>query len=257
MQSDPAEIPEIADAPPEKPIRWGLWPTLGFSFLVVIGALFVQIILIIVYLAAEFLGNSDVNIDAIVEQIEADKDYLWICTMATYLVSIMLIFMFVKLRKGITIKNYLSLHRVKLKSIAFWTALVLLYCVATDTLFFLLKIDPGYDWASEEFVGTRYKILLILSINLLAPFTEELFFRGFLFEGFGSSRRGMIAAITIPAFFWSIIHVQYNLDYILVIFGSGILLGIARVRTKSLYTPMAMHFFWNVYATLYVVYWVS
>jgi len=66
------------------------------------------------------------------------------------------------------------------------------------------------------------------------------------------SRIGVVGAIGLTAFFWAILHVQYGVYEIATIFLLGIVLGIMRFKTGSLWSPLLMHAFFNLIATLQV-----
>lgn len=51
---------------------------------------------------------------------------------------------------------------------------------------------------------------------------------------------------------WSLLHTQYDLYEIAMIFAHGIVLGIARIRTDSLWSPLLLHSLGNLIATVEV-----
>jgi membrane protease YdiL (CAAX protease family) len=95
--------------------------------------------------------------------------------------------------------------------------------------------------------------LLWLAFIIVAPLSEELFFRGFLFKGIESSRLGAFGAAIITSLVWAILHIQYDIYSMLVLFAGGLLLALSRVRSKSLYPPIAMHIVQNLVATVEVI----
>lgn len=95
-------------------------------------------------------------------------------------------------------------------------------------------------------------VVMDYSCAVAAPVFEELFFRGFFFRGIQQSRLGNVGAVLITSFFWSIIHVQYDLPLIIWIFLLGILLGIARARSNSTYLTIALHALLNLIATIQI-----
>jgi len=48
-------------------------------------------------------------------------------------------------------------------------------------------------------------------------------------------------------------HVQYDAYAIVQIFLGGILFGVARLRTQSLYPTLAMHSLWNLLGLIEVI----
>lgn len=91
-------------------------------------------------------------------------------------------------------------------------------------------------------------LLRILAIGLFGPVAEELVFRGFLLRVLGRTRIGIYGAILVTAALWSIIHQQYAPVILGLIFIDGIMLGLARHFTKSLYVPIVMHVLGNLFS---------
>lgn len=85
----------------------------------------------------------------------------------------------------------------------------------------------------------------IAAIGLIYPIVEEFFFRG-VFLGVVRRRFGNVAAVLIPAIMFGLIHTQY--DWPVWIIADGILFGVARVTTGSVYVPMLLHILGNSYA---------
>jgi membrane protease YdiL (CAAX protease family) len=94
--------------------------------------------------------------------------------------------------------------------------------------------------------------LLWLALVVAAPLAEEVFFRGFLFQGVRHTRLGASGAVLFTSFAWALVHVQYDSYEISTVFVLGLILGVARLRTNSLYTTIAMHALVNLLATLEV-----
>jgi membrane protease YdiL (CAAX protease family) len=90
-------------------------------------------------------------------------------------------------------------------------------------------------------------ILRVAAVGLLGPIAEELIFRGWFF-GVVQKRAGAVAAILLTAAGWSVLHYAYGLMVVGVILVDGLLLGLARWRTGSVYPPIVMHIVYNLYA---------
>jgi hypothetical protein len=90
-------------------------------------------------------------------------------------------------------------------------------------------------------------ILRVLAVGFLGPIAEELIFRGW-FLGVLLKKTGPAAAILLTAAGWTALHYAYGLAVLGVILVDGLLLGLARWRTKSVYPPILMHILYNLYA---------
>ena len=73
-----------------------------------------------------------------------------------------------------------------------------------------------------------------------------------MFHGIASSRLGTVPAVLITAAAWAAIHVQYDWLGVGSVFLGGILLGIARLKTRSVMLTMLLHSLQNLMATIEV-----
>jgi membrane protease YdiL (CAAX protease family) len=99
-------------------------------------------------------------------------------------------------------------------------------------------------WNQAPFVASA---LRVLAVCLLGPLVEELLFRGILFSWF-KDRVSAGLTIILTAAGWSLLHYDYPWWVIAIIFVDGLILGIARWRTKSVFAPAIMHMIYNLYA---------
>ena len=75
-------------------------------------------------------------------------------------------------------------------------------------------------------------------------------FRGFLFKGLLYSKAGPVGAVVLSSLIWSALHMQYDLYGMATIFAGGLLLGLARLKSNSIYVPIVMHALWSLIATI-------
>jgi hypothetical protein len=99
--------------------------------------------------------------------------------------------------------------------------------------------------------------LFWIGVIIFAPAFEEVFFRGFLFEGFRYSRIGVVGAIVLTSLIWAALHMQYDPFEMFLVFLMGLLLGILRYKTGSLWSPLLMHSLNNLAATIELVLYVG
>lgn len=85
-------------------------------------------------------------------------------------------------------------------------------------------------------------LLLFLLGAVLAPFGEELYFRGFLYPAI-RSRLGVPLAIFVSAIVFGFLHFDLLRFIPLAVGGAG--LAWLYERTGSLYVPIVAHGFWN------------
>jgi membrane protease YdiL (CAAX protease family) len=160
---------------------------------------------------------------------------------ASSVAGILSLLLFVRIRKTLSIKDYLSLKSVTWKAVAFWMVVTVLFVVGSDGLSRLIghTIVPDF-WVNQLRISSSV-LLLYLGVIFIGPVFEELLFRGFMFTGLSASGLGVPGAVFITALIWAVIHFYYDLYGIATIFVLGIMLGIARALTGSLYLTTVMH----------------
>jgi membrane protease YdiL (CAAX protease family) len=99
-------------------------------------------------------------------------------------------------------------------------------------------------WLAAPLIAS---VLRVLAVGFLGPIAEELIFRGW-FLGVLLKKTGPAVAILLTAAGWAALHYAYGLAVLGVILVDGLLLGLARWRTKSVYPPIVMHILYNLYA---------
>ncbi|MBM3959086.1 MAG: CPBP family intramembrane metalloprotease [SAR202 cluster bacterium] len=85
--------------------------------------------------------------------------------------------------------------------------------------------------------------LAFVVVGVVAPFTEEIFFRGFAFSGFRRDL-GLVAGVVISAVLFALFHVEPTVFVPTFIF--GIVLAWVYVKTGSIWPAMFAHALNNV-----------
>ncbi len=77
---------------------------------------------------------------------------------------------------------------------------------------------------------------------------EEEKLEGFLFSQLKRTKLGAWGAVGLSSFLWTIIHFQYELLILFVLFIFGIFLGYIRMAYRSLSLPIILHAINNAFA---------
>jgi membrane protease YdiL (CAAX protease family) len=244
-----------AEKAPLPATRWGFWATLAFS--AVIAAIYTvsQGLAIGVMVGIESGISALGNEEELIESVASNGTYLTVGIIFSGWMGALAIGGAILLRKGITLKEYLAVKNLPFKTYARWLAFVLIFLFGWAIVNLVLEI-PDSAWMTKTYESAGYLPLFWFAVVVVAPLIEELFFRGFLFEGLRDSWVGPTGAVLVTSLAWAAIHMQYEILQIAVIGTLGILLGIAKLKTRSLYIPIAMHAFNNLLAmgvtTLYI-----
>jgi membrane protease YdiL (CAAX protease family) len=104
-----------------------------------------------------------------------------------------------------------------------------------------------WDWRPWLVAPLAASAMRVLAVGILGPIAEELVFRGWFF-GLLQKRVGPALTIAVTAVGWALLHYTYTWAVIAVIVVDGLLLGLARLKTRSVFPPMVMHALYNLYA---------
>lgn len=83
--------------------------------------------------------------------------------------------------------------------------------------------------------------LAVLAFAIVAPLTEELLARGFLYRGWSESFLRVPGAIVLSSLLWTSVHLQYGWFFLGEVFSIGLVLGYMRYRSQSLWLTTLLH----------------
>ncbi|MDO8587566.1 MAG: CPBP family intramembrane metalloprotease [Armatimonadota bacterium] len=232
---------------------WGPWPTAGLGCAVFAAFIVVQTVVGIVFVAAHLASNPKADFIEFSARLASNGLLVSVMTFATTLVGLCLVVLFTTLRKSVSVKDYLGLHPISFKTFLAALGVTAALVVLSDGLLIALNRPTVPQWQIDVYRTSVFPFLLWIAIILVGPAFEETFFRGFLLEGFRRSSMGNAGAVALTSLLWALIHVQYGFIEIAMTFVGGLILGAARLRTRSLWTCYAMHGFMNLVATVETV----
>lgn len=162
-------------------------------------------------------------------------------------------------KRGWSVKEKFSLNNVPPLSFVMWVL---------GGLSAVFAFDFGYDYIAswldfprpEQLTrlflkgnagdGALAKVVIVLTAGLIIPIFEELLFRGVVHQGL-KSKLPVWAAIIASSMIFSGCHVQ--LSTIPPLFVMGVVLAWSYEKTKSIYTPIAIHIINNLIAVAYAL----
>jgi membrane protease YdiL (CAAX protease family) len=116
-----------------------------------------------------------------------------------------------------------------------------------NALLLLLGVDTQGEMIVRMFAELDSPVWFFIVGAIFAPLVEEIFFRGFLFQGF-RARYGWVTGMLISAAIFAVAH----LDLIVLIptFILGCLLAYVYHRSNSLWPGIILHFLVNAFGLL-------
>jgi len=199
--------------------------------------------------AKEYAGNPSLDILRLITGLASNGLVLSLSVIAGATVGIPMIVVFVKARRHASIREYLALEPITKKQILASLGIV------AGLIAIIEFVGSVAGQSSDTFTVGAYQTakpvaLLWISFVIFGPAFEETFFRGFLFAGWVRSRLGAIGTVALTSGLFAVLHIQYNLFGIMSVLIMGIALGIMRLKTGSLWSPLLMHFTWNLVGTI-------
>jgi len=235
---------------------WGPWATIGFTLVLVFACLIVDTVVAVAFVVPAMIDNPEFDPAELTAQLESSGLLLSVISLLRVLCCMTLIPLFIVARRRLSVGQYLGLVPVSVRTMGVWLGVVLIFAVCSDGLTYALGREIVPEFMLEVWHTAVWLPLLWLALIVGAPLVEETVFRGFLFVGLQQFRHGNVVAVLVTSTVWAAIHLQYDLYQIAIIFFIGILLGIARIRTGSLWVPLAMHALINLLATIEAGLWI-
>lgn len=226
---------------------WGPWATVGFGVLIFVLWIAVQGIATVM-LAGQRAPKSDVLVEG------------WLLAWAAVVgapIAVGGAVLFARIRKGISVAAYLGLAWPRALQALRWSLILLGVIVASDSLSLALGRSVVPEPMIAAYRTGRSLPFLLFGLIIAAPLAEEFLFRGFVFAGLINSRLRPFGAITFTALAWATLHSQYDFYGIASVALAGILLGLARWRTGSLWLCVMLHGLMNVVATVEIMFILS
>ncbi|NET09008.1 MAG: CPBP family intramembrane metalloprotease [Merismopedia sp. SIO2A8] len=220
--------------------RWGLWATVGWSLCIALVFIMSQTLVLLGVMWTTMAQNPGLDPVILAQRLETDGGVLSLATLLSNPLCVGLVALVIRWRQGFTVKRYLELHWPNWRSLFLWCGITLALIHGIDFLKAFIDRAPS-SFTTDIYQSAQSLPLLYLAVAVAAPLFEEVFFRGFMFQGLRSSFFGDWGAVIVSSGLWAVIHLQYDVYDVTGIFIFGLVLALAQIRTRSLYIPIAMH----------------
>ncbi len=229
---------------------WGFWATFGFGLWVMSMNLMVELFVMIVYIILQALSGVQISMQYL-EGLQSNGLVLAVSSILASILCVLLIVLIIKWKSGSNVREYLALRSIGWKTALTLVVIIGIFIVAFESLAQVTGYK-GNDFTVQVYKTIGWPPLFWLMAVVFAPLFEEILFRGFLFEGFLRSQAGLGGALLFTSAFWAVLHIQYGIMEIAGIFVLGIIIGIARYRTGSLWSAFLMHAVFNLVSTIVI-----
>ena len=234
---------------------WSFWGTSLWALVILLVFIAGQIIPLILYMMFEGTTVTAEAFKTFASSAMKDTFLLFLSSMGGMLFATPVAFGAAKLKRGAILKDYFALNGFAWRTLGFWLLVFIVLQIAIGFLVEALGADEIPNFMMNlEYPTVTNKILLLVAVMVAAPVVEEVVFRGFLLKGFANSFMGVHAAVLLTSALWAVIHMQYEIAYLIAIFVIGVVFAYARIQTNSLFIPMIMHSLMNLLAIVGLFY---
>jgi len=246
MSSDPS----VSLPPPAgTPVPWGLLGTIVWGAAGVCAWFAVQFAVIV---AVVFWRDSTAPGSVDMQKMANDGFLLAFITIVAAPAWIGVSVLAARLR-GWRARDYLALVPPRRGEIVVGIACLAALLVGFDLLTLLVGRDVVPSFMREAYLSARTAgslPLFFIAVVIVAPVSEEIAFRGFLFRGLGASWLGVSGAAILTSAAWAAMHVQYDAFTLTQIFFIGLLLGWTRWASGSTLLTIVLHMLANLTACI-------
>ena len=218
---------------------WGYWATLAWAFLAFTAGQFGALVAVAVWRADAWSALL---------QTPYDGRFVTLTVLVSTPITIAVLALAAWLARA-PFAEYLALSWPQRRYvIAGIVGLVGLIAVGDASLYVSGRplVTPFQEQSYTTAAAEGWLPLMLAAAILVAPASEELMFRGFLFRGWARSDHMTWPAIVLISLLWAALHVQYDWTGILQIFIIGLFLGWTRWRSGSTLLTFVLHALFNL-----------
>lgn len=170
LPADSPILAELVEPPPVvEPRPWGFWMTLVFSLAVLVAFIMIQTAITIAFMVAKLPKTP------ITSEYVCDGLLLSVATWVAAPLCIALIVLLIKARRQLSIRDYLTLHRVSIGRFLVWAGLLLIFVVVTDGTTWLLGRNVVPTFMIESYRTAVVVPLLLGCSGSRLPYSRRRF----------------------------------------------------------------------------------
>ncbi len=247
---------------PREPTPWGVRSVVIFAIAYFLGTLIALAISVLMGMALTALFDPGYSFEGGIRDDTANTISLIIFTVIEFVFPLVLIYYSVVKRHNNSFFQSLHLQRLTKTNIIRYSGITAIVLIGVILYSYILEFTPLRHFVPEDtpmdriFQEGYFKVAWFSFVALLAPFREELIFRGYIFEGL-KHRLGPVASgivVTIAFVFlhaWQLSYSPFLLFPILIV---AVVLIAIRIKTDSLTNSIMVHQLYNT--ALIAITWI-
>lgn len=224
---------------PATPRVWKFWGTTLWGLFIFV-AMFVGQIGAVFLLAAQRGLHMDL---ASIQLVGREPQTLALSVIMGLPATLLAVWLAIGIKKA-SFVDYLALHWPSWKQLLFGAVGLILLVLAWETMSRALGREATPGFMTDLLKSGRDKgaaLLLLFAFSVAAPISEEILARGFLYRGWSASFLRVPGAILLSSLVWTVVHLQYDIYFLLEVFTIGLWFGYMRYRANSLWLTITLH----------------
>jgi membrane protease YdiL (CAAX protease family) len=146
-------------------------------------------------------------------------------------------------KRGMSWRDDLGLKPPPIGAAAGWLGLWLAWMAVSEFAIVQFGLQQAEPWPPYS---ATILTMRILAIGVAGPFLEELVARGVVFSLLKRTAIGPLGAVFLIAVVWASAHYRYDVPTIVLVCVDGVIFGLARYRSGSLWVPVGLHMIGNL-----------
>ncbi len=228
---------------------WGLFEAISFYISYCAAGTIARFLLLCVfsiyYAVSISIDHSIFNAESFFAQVTGAVNGMPMLKVLVTNIVVVALFAVIIYARGGKFKKYVAIESASVRSVVFsafsGAGLWLISQAVISKFFSGTTVFNEYSKHIGELMGENIVLAMFVSV-IIAPVVEEIVFRGALYRAFERLSAGWIAVI-VSAVLFAIAHVNpMHMAYAFVL---GILLGMIRLKSKSIIPCIALHFVYN------------
>lgn len=148
-------------------------------------------------------------------------------------------------KRGVSLSEEYGFVSPSLPILGLWLAFWACWVGLGELAIGFFGLEQAKPWAEYPL---HILILRILAIGVAGPIAEETVFRGVLFAKLQKTKVGVFGAVLLLSAGWAAAHSAYGVGTLVMIFVDSCVLFSARIQSKSIWVPIAMHVAGNLFS---------
>ncbi len=240
--------------------RWGALSTLAWYFVIASAVLFIQQLILGMYVGVfhkDYLvklngGYPVVNIGRLQKDFQFDGVVFSFSTIISFLVTAVLLFSIIRLKKGARFVDYFAIRVPSFQSIQIWVFVLCIVLFLANIYALMIGKPVPPDFLRELIETANPRWLMFLSLVILGPLFHEFLFRGFLLSGLENSELPPVSSVILISLIWAGLHYALDFYVVVITFAIGMVFGLSRIHSGSIFLPLGLHILMNS-ATLLII----